>query len=350
MCRCGMRTFHGVQAMRGVAALAVVCGHAVIARPDSGTRSIAEAAHTILASGVDIFFVISGFIIASTAASQSSALNFAFRRGIRIYPMYWLVLAAAFVSSYWIALTPGDRPALDLGDIFAWDYPNWYIPPGWSIAFEMHFYAAVALILAISPRHLFPLLFAALGLAVVAIVFNLPLGIYSHPLVLEFGAGVVIAYLVRMKGTLPRLPYIATISAALFTAGWYWIFVHGSSHAQFARVPTYGLGAAFIIYAVVSAEFHGASFSRILQWLGSISYSLYISHYLLIRWIANFPELWQISTVGVIVTSILLSIGVAAILHLLVEAPARQWGRKLVARRTGEVLVAFPGVGDLQKP
>jgi peptidoglycan/LPS O-acetylase OafA/YrhL len=346
-----MRTFNGVQAMRGVAALAVVCGHAVIARSDSATQSAAESAHTILASGVDIFFVISGFIIATTAASQTDALNFAFRRAVRIYPMYWLVLLAAFISSYWIALSPGDRPALDLGHLFAWDFPNWYIGPAWSIAFEMHFYAVVAVILAIAPHRLFELLFAGVGVSVVAIVFKLPLGLYSHPLILEFGAGVFIAYLVRRKATLPVLPYTMAISAALFTAGWYWIFVHGSSSPQFARVPTYGLGAALLIYTVVSAELHGASFSRILQWFGSISYSLYISHYLLITWIANFPELWQISPAGVIVASILLSIGLAAVLHLLVEVPTLNWARKLtLTRRSGGVPLTFADVRDLQKP
>ncbi len=77
-----MRIFYGVQAMRGLAALAVVCGHAVTARSDLGAQSVAEGALTILASGVDIFFVISGFIIATTAASQTDALNFVFRRAI----------------------------------------------------------------------------------------------------------------------------------------------------------------------------------------------------------------------------------------------------------------------------
>jgi exopolysaccharide production protein ExoZ len=346
-----MQTFFGVQAMRGIAALAVVCGHAITARSDLGTRSAAEAAHTILASGVDIFFVISGFIIATTAASQTDALTFAFRRAIRIYPMYWLVLFAAFVSSYWIALSPEDRPALDLGSIFAWNFPNWYNPPAWSIAFEMHFYAVVAVVLAVAPHRLFELLFAALGVAVIAIAFHLPLGIYSHPLILEFGAGVFIAYLVRIKGKLPLLPYIGTISTALFAAGWYWIFIYGSSDPQFARVPTYGLGAALLIYAVVSAELHGAPFSPILQWFGSISYSLYISHYLLIKWIANFPGLWQIPSAGIAVASILLSIGLAAALHLLIEVPTLNWGRKLsLTRRGGAIPLSFAGVRDLQKP
>jgi exopolysaccharide production protein ExoZ len=346
-----MQTFFGVQAMRGVAALAVVCGHAITARSVLGTQSAAEGALTILASGVDIFFVISGFIIATTAASQTDALTFAFRRAVRIYPMYWLVLLAAFVSSHWIALSPEDRPALELGSIFACSFPNWYNLPAWSIAFEMHFYAVVAVILAVAPRRLFELLFAALGLWVIAIAFHLPLGIYSHPLILEFGGGVLIAYLVRIKGKLPLLPYIGTISAGLFAAGWYWIFVHGSSAPQFARVPTYGLGAALLIYAVVSAELHGASFSPILQWFGSISYSLYISHYLLIKWIANFPELWQISSAGVTVASILLSIGLAAALHRLVEVPTLNWGRRLsLTGRSGRIPLTFAGVRDLQKP
>jgi peptidoglycan/LPS O-acetylase OafA/YrhL len=345
-----MQTFYGLQAMRGLAALAVVCGHAVTARSD-GTRSVAEGAFTILGGGVDIFFVISGFIIAATAASQTDALNFAFRRTIRIYPVYWLVLLTALTSSYWIAQSPGDPPTLHLGHIFAWDYPNWYVSPAWSIAFEMHFYAVVAVILAIAPRRLFEFLFAALGIAVVAIIFHLPLGIYSHPLILEFGAGVIIAYLVRVKGTLPFLPSLMALSVACFAAGWYWIFVHGSSNPQIDRVPTYGLGAALLIYTVVSAEFHGASFSRVLQWFGSISYSLYISHYLVIRWIANFNGLWHTSPAVAISASILLSIGLAAILHLLVEGPTLKWGRKLsLTRRGGEVLPALPGTRDLQNP
>lgn len=342
-----MRTFDGVQAMRGVAALAVVCGHAVTARPDLVSHDLTDGALTILSSGVDIFFVISGFIIATTAASQTDALNFAFRRAIRIYPLYWLVLLAAYISSHWIALSLSseDLPALDLGHIFAWEYWNRYIAPGWSIAFETHFYALVAVILAIAPRRLFELLFAALGIAMIAIIVHLPLGLYSHPLILEFGAGVFIAYLVRIKGTLPVLPYLPAISAGLFAAGWYCIFVQGASSPQAARVPTFGLGAALLIYSVVSAELHGAAFSRILQWLGSISYSLYISHYLLIRWIANFNELWQVSPAGVIVASILLSIGVAAVLHLLVEVPLLNWSRKFsLMRRDGAVPLAFPGV------
>jgi exopolysaccharide production protein ExoZ len=335
-----LQIFRGVQALRGLAALSVVGGHAVSARPDMVGPDVAEGALTILASGVDIFFVISGFIIASAAVSKPNALEFVFRRAVRIYPVYWLVLLAALVSAHWIALSPDDRPALDLGLVFAWTYPNWYIAPAWSIAFEMHFYAAVAVILALAPDRLFKLLFAALAVAAIAMIFRMPFGIYGHPLILEFGAGVAIAYLVQRKGKLRSSPLIPAIAASLFAAGWYWIFVRGTGDAQLARVPTYGLGAACLVYAVVSAELNGARFPDVLQWLGDISYSLYIVHYLLMKWVASFPELWRVSSSGVILASILLSIGLAAVLHALVERPTLNWGRRFRLRTAPQAAAA----------
>jgi exopolysaccharide production protein ExoZ len=336
-----VRIFAGVQAMRGVAALSVVCGHAISARPDMVGPELAEGALTILASGVDIFFVISGFIIATTATAQHNPLDFAFRRALRIFPLYWLVLLAALVSSSWIALAPGDRPALDLGTIFAWTYPNWYLAPAWSLAFELHFYVAVAVVLAIKPDRLFEILFAGFALVILALVFGLEVGIYFHPLVLEFGAGVVIAYLQR-SGRLRFSRHFPAVSAGLFVAGWYWVFVHGAADPQFARVLTYGLGSGLLIHAVIAAEIEGRSFSPVLQWLGKISYALYIVHYLVVKWIASFDGLWLLSTAGTIIAGILLSIGLAAALHVAVEAPILDWGRKVSLMRRRRSLPAVP--------
>ena len=88
------------------------------------------------------------------------------------------------------------------------------------------------------------------------------------------------------------------LSVAAFAAGWYRIVVRGTGDPHFARVPTYGLGAALLIYTVVSVELPGAAFSRILQWFGG---SPYISHHLLIRWTANltgFQKPWKASSSG----------------------------------------------------
>jgi len=118
------------------------------------------------------------------------------------------------------------------------------------------------------------------------------------------------------------------VSAVLFALGWYWIFVHGSADAQLARVGTYGLAAGLLIHAVVAAEIEGQSFPPILQWFGKISYSLYIVHYLVIKWISNFTGLWLLSTSGTIIASILLSIGLASALHVIIEVPLIRWGSR----------------------
>ncbi|MBR0858019.1 acyltransferase family protein [Bradyrhizobium liaoningense] len=116
-------------------------------------------------------------------------------------------------------------------------------------------------------------------------------------------------------------------------AGWYWIFVQGSTDPQFARVPTFGLGAALLIHAVVSAEIEGQSFSPLLEWFGNISYTLYVVHYVVIKWVASFTGVWLLSTTGTIIASILLSIALAYGLHVTIEAPILSWGRKLSLTR-----------------
>jgi exopolysaccharide production protein ExoZ len=64
-----------IQAMRGVAALSIVCGHAVTTRWEMGiSEEVANTALGILRSGVDVFFVISGFIIALTASATGEGM------------------------------------------------------------------------------------------------------------------------------------------------------------------------------------------------------------------------------------------------------------------------------------
>jgi exopolysaccharide production protein ExoZ len=55
-----------------------------------------------------------------------------------------------------------------------------------------------------------------------------------------------------------------------------------------------------------------------------------------VKWIANFTELWLLSTAGTIIASILLSIGLAAVLHIIIEAPILNWGRKFSLMRRGQ--------------
>ena len=327
-----MRTYTGIQAMRGVAAISVVCGHAVTMRFGLGIPpDVALGALYILQAGVDVFFVISGFIIATSAAANPSPVTFAWRRAVRIFPVYWLVLAAAVVSAQWIDVFPrAPYFSYQINGLYLLSLTteNWYVAPAWSLCYELYFYAAVLVILAISPAYVFEVLLAALAFVIAADVFNIPLGIYSEPIVLEFGLGVLIAFAVRIKFT-PGFPLIAIgLSAALFYTGWHYINKGQSSGGL--RLLTYGMGSACLIYAVVLAEHRGARFPVLMQRLGDVSYSLYLSHHLLMTWLSLGAVSWLPGPLQ-IAGWIALAVTLASFMHRFVEKPLLRWSHRVGA-------------------
>lgn len=325
-----MRTFTGIQAMRGIAALSVVCGHAVTMRWDMGlTPQQGASALGLLASGVDIFFVISGFIIANTASEMGKArgrmgaIRFAFKRAGRIYPVYWAVLTAAFISSYWIAVFPAEAnysTAVGLEQILSLTTMNYYVPPAWSLCFELYFYAAVAVIILIAPRHVMQALVAALcALVATLILTDIRFSsVYCSPLTLEFGFGVGIACLIKL-GFHPSRPRVCIATAACFFAAGAYLATDPRFNG-YQRLATYGVGAALIIYSVIASELNGATFPRWLQYLGTISYPLYASHHLLLTWLAKYDAPWLPGPVQILIW-IALAVGLAAVLYGLFERP-----------------------------
>jgi exopolysaccharide production protein ExoZ len=292
-----MRTLAGIQTMRGVAALSVVFGHLVTTRPDMGIgEATANATLGFLQSGVDVFFVISGFIISISAAEIAAsngrlgAFGFAVKRAVRIYPVYWAALAAAFFSSYFLTIGPSVfSDQMSLGTIFLTARENWFVPQAWSMCFEVHFYVAVAAVLLLMPKHVMEVLLVGAGvLAALHLVSSLPqvrTSVFGHPLTLEFGLGVAVGYIVK-RGFSGLWRASLLLSAVFFAAGIYLKIAPGE--AALSRVATYGIGSALLIYAVVAGEIQGMRFPRPMQYLGAMSYSLYVWHFLIFKWLAAF--------------------------------------------------------------
>ena len=147
------KIFQNVQGLRGIAAVMVAIGHAqshyLFVTGDYDPFVAAQ-------SGVDLFFVISGFIICSAAIKhESNPWRFLVKRCGRIFPVYWFVLALSAFVTLWIAPIVGthwmpERPAIDY--ILLLTLINRYVPQAWTLSYEIYFYVCMSVVLLARPR------------------------------------------------------------------------------------------------------------------------------------------------------------------------------------------------------
>ncbi len=291
-----------VQALRALAVLLVVWTHSIVAAGYRSTPRQAAFFHlkSFGASGLDIFFVISGFIVSLVAMrgaeeSSHSTRRFLSRRVTRIFPLYWLltliVIAEAQLGSHpilwhrvpWL-------PSLLL--LPSWQYP---VPPlilslGWSLLFEVYFYLVLAAWMRATPRHpvrntvFFLAGMVALGAAV---GLHRPLlVIWSNPVALEFVFGCLIALL--YKKSLRVMPLLGTSLAALGTLMLVATIFTGYGLASEAssimaglcgwlRLAVWGVPSALLVLGGILWNPAMRSFpSRLLVFIGDASYSIYL--------------------------------------------------------------------------
>ncbi|WP_158930037.1 acyltransferase [Acidisphaera sp. S103] len=191
----------GLQILRAVAALLVVCHHSLKESRPLFEHGIPAPLVVMGASGVDIFFVISGFIMYYTNHNRFGRANvsgdFFIRRIIRIVPMYWICTLAIvflhFTGLYRHMQITRESVALSL--LFL-PTPNVVIGFGWTLNYEMYFYAVLALWLLIGTRRsgiLGPLF--SIPLIVIICQFLPPseASYLGNPTVLEFCFGFAVA-------------------------------------------------------------------------------------------------------------------------------------------------------------
>jgi exopolysaccharide production protein ExoZ len=259
-----------IQVLRAVAATGVVVHHAMhpIA-PDTYAR--------IGAAGVDIFFVISGLIIA-TVAKRRTPTQFLVDRIWRIFPLWLLALAP------WLILKKPDLPTL-LSSLTLWPiYGNQFYTPslgvGWSLCYEMLFYGAFALCLARWRRIPLPV-FASCFF--VGPLFESAVGSFlGSPLILEFLAGVAIA----------RLPANNRLALPLLAAGVALMAIAPVDHyarilgpGTLTRAMWWGVPAALIVYGARGLEpFFDRREFDVPVLFGDASYSIYLFHPLVVNY------------------------------------------------------------------
>jgi len=343
----------GVQYLRAFAASSVLLHHAL----DQYPQTHALMPNGAFQGGVDIFFVISGFIMMHTTAHRRmTGMEFLQRRLLRITPLYWtmtlFVAALALLAPAAFRDTVLTIPEFITSLLF-FPYPN-PAPPhaygpliklGWTLNYEMFFYLIFALLIFLAPaRRFVALLLSFLLLIAVArllAVTSGPFSFWSDPIVLEFVAGCALGLLV-FHGTTRRLPpWLALLLLAVSLIGF--LTLPHPDTTGWMRLVHRGLPATGIVLAVVSLEgrlprpTHG--FWKFAHLVGDASYSLYLAHLYAVRALTHVWDKWgpAVTTPGTALAFILVCICLGMVAGLatywLIEKPATAFARARLHRK-----------------
>lgn len=322
-----------IQYLRAFAALMVVVHHARNGR-DWLFNPIEH--YGAFAWGVDIFFVISGFIM-YVAAKNENPLDFIGRRIIRVVPLYWFatlfLLALNTKLRYWL-YDSEFIVHLVKSFLFIPQYsllmPDqlWpYLIPGWTLNYEMIFYFVFFLGL-ITRRTLLVLSLAITGIFVGGLFIdshNAIIRAYSDPVILEFLCGVWVGY-AYLKGYFRRnLSYLLFVGFIVLFA---LPFLKDKTFVMAGRIVC----ATMIIAGTVSLG-KKTSYNKLLNIFGDASYSIYLTHTVVsMRWSV---QLWKgvpvdgwLQFIGWVFLTLIISSVVGILVYLYLEKPVLRWLRK----------------------
>lgn len=299
-----------IQGLRGLAALSVVIFHATtIEQKYSGGDILLPGFLRVGESGVDLFFVISGFIMVTVTqgrfARRRESLRFLWGRFTRIYPTYWfyffLTLTVFLVRPQWVNSSQDSHVDL-LKSFLLW--PGEHLPlvmVAWSLIHELWFYVVFAVILRFDERRLLPflLLWGAIVVAVNTLVgiAGLPpaMRIAVHPYSLEFIVGALAALFVhRGYAVAFSSPKVLGGVAAVLLAGLYLVYANDVLHGpDLVRAGVMGLLYGLLVLSFAACEKQGRmNVPSSIRFLGDISYTVYLSHVLVLSAIGR---LWMMA-------------------------------------------------------
>lgn len=311
-----VKNFKSIQILRLVAALAIVFFHI----PTIGFGTF----------GVDIFFVISGFVM--LLSTEIKTKNFFLKRLIRILPIYYIFTVGVFIISWKFPFLVNNTTA-DINHLIKsfffipfdkngiGHYPILFI--GWTLNYEMYFYSLFAVSLIISKRYrsLLSTFFLSFSYILCKDQTYLPLMVYSNSIVFEFVLGMMIYELIIVV----RYRYIVYMSLMIFIA-MFWGSISINERFFYYGIPS-AFAVGFFIYF-----FEGKNMPKFLLVLGSASYAMYITHPFVIQIfskVLNWFDSNIIFQMSASVLSFLLINLLALGIYYFIELPSIKFLRKL---------------------
>jgi peptidoglycan/LPS O-acetylase OafA/YrhL len=339
--------------VRGIAILLVLLFHfpapfAWLVQPDS-----------IGWCGVDLFFVLSGYLITGILYSSANKphyfRNFYIRRSLRIFPLYYgflvltLLIFPRFIDPYWLGLENEDGGVMKFFLYYS-NYTNVFeslskAPMGafWSLAVEEHFYLFWPMFIKVTPKHrlllwcsVIVLLALFSRLAITALKMNWQAAYYlTTSRVDSLVIGAMTAILVRQHPEVPKrwFKVVGGTCLAILVAVAIW---RGNLYASDGPMRTFGYSVIALLFVSVvwmAGNTHGRA-SRflanpILVSFGKYSYGIYVYHLLVLtvcqRWLGPtlFPLLgWSdVNPLAVFTISLIATYGIAYLSWHLYEKP-----------------------------
>lgn len=310
--------------------------------------------------GVDLFFLISGFIITYVTEKKSHVAVFFLKRFFRIYPLFLfvLIISSIFLVRYnvhpvWSMIKSGlfilqdyNRPAPEFDFNF--------IGPAWTLSYEIWFYFVFGVAMMICHSHRV-IIASVMMLAQTFLLQSIFTGsvslrsdyvasirdssyadhalkFFSTSLHLEFilGMWLCVAFTrgwlnIRTIATYPIMGVLFALSGWLYFSD----VVYGSGVTKFYLIAL----PLFIAITLYEANFKTFN-SRILSFFGDISFSIYITHFFMMYLLLEHPPFfWQeASNLTKLIASTISAIIFAFLLHKLVELPFIKVGATLVNR------------------
>lgn len=295
-----IKVINNIQLLRGIAALLVVMCHipALVEKYGLGTYNPLSIGRWG-AFGVDVFFVISGYIMAKVSVGKSkSPFIFITKRFERIYPLYFILTVTLVLIQFLYpsifkdtiyGLGQNVTSLFFISRYFNYEYPTLYV--GWTLEFEMFFYVIFFLTLFVKSENI------RYSLLSVAIVFSVVAGI-SSAIAIEFIYGVAI-YEITSRGIIKKINaspmcfYIILLACCGVAAA-----INIPTHPNSPSRPfNYGL-IAFVM--VLSAVVFNDSNENVLTKLGNSSYSIYLTQVFSIPLILKMAVATNVTNVPVV--------------------------------------------------
>lgn len=287
------RTLLSVQYLRAVAALVILGIH--------GAPWLSETWATALSMALDLFFLISGFLVVVICDDDTRPWPFFRDRLLRIVPLYWVITLASFFIIYSGILEPTLNP---LKLAFATAHGDWnflfhslvffpvqgpfeadlhpLVPQGWTLNYEMMLYGLFAMALWLPRRYVAPVatcLFAVLVLAGFLIKGGPAFRFWTSPFIFEFvfGLWVGVAWQRRWNfGWLYLALLVAWVPLMAVTARYFlgWPFNPG----RMAFLPI--VLTIFLLFVAIDCKEGRMPKLGPARLLGDASYSIYLFHFI----------------------------------------------------------------------